>query len=174
MLALDRAKAGWSVALVAALAAFGPTAATGALAELKADRLVVSKSERTLTLERDGRPIRTYLVALGSRPAGHKQREGDRRTPEGVYAIDARNPDSAYHLSLRISYPNDQDRLRAAANGVNPGGEIMIHGMGGAATKVSALHPRFDWTDGCVAVTNEEMDEIWRLVDVGTPIEIKP
>ena len=174
MLALDRAKAGWSVALVAALAAFGPTTATGALAELKADRLVVSKSERTLTLERDGRPIRTYLVALGSRPAGHKQREGDRRTPEGVYAIDARNPDSAYHLSLRISYPNDQDRMRAAANGVDPGGQIMIHGMGGAATKVSALHPRLDWTDGCVAVTNEEMDEIWRLVDVGTPIEIKP
>jgi murein L,D-transpeptidase YafK len=140
----------------------------------KADRLVVTKSARTLTLERNGEPIRIYAVALGARPAGHKLQQGDERTPEGVYSIDARNADSAYHLSLRISYPNEEDRRQAAARGVDPGGEIMIHGMGSAVSRMGPLHPRFDWTDGCVAVTDEEMDEIWQLVDIGTPIEIKP
>ncbi|MCZ6619134.1 MAG: L,D-transpeptidase family protein [Gammaproteobacteria bacterium] len=140
----------------------------------KADRVVVTKSERTLTLERNGEPIRIYAVALGAHPAGHKRQQGDERTPEGVYSIDARNPDSAYHLSLRISYPNEEDRQRAAARGVDPGGEIMIHGMGSAVSRMGPLHPHLDWTDGCVAVTDEEMDEIWKLVDIGTPIEIKP
>jgi murein L,D-transpeptidase YafK len=140
----------------------------------KADRVVVTKSERTLTLVRNGEPIRIYAVALGARPAGHKLQQGDERTPEGVYSIDARNSDSAYHLSLRISYPNVEDRRRAAARGVDPGGQIMIHGMGSAVARMGPLHPYFNWTDGCVAVTDEEMDEIWKLVDIGTPIEIKP
>lgn len=147
-------------------------AMTAAHAEIKVDRVVVAKSERTMTLELDGEPIRTYPIALGARPAGHKQQEGDQRTPEGEYAIDARNPDSAYHLSLRISYPNETDRRRAAEKGVDPGGQIMIHGVGGAMR--GRLHPVINWTDGCVAVTDEEIEEIWRLVDVGTPIEIKP
>ena len=117
---------------------------------------------------------RIYAVALGARPAGHKLQQGDERTPEGVYSIDARNSDSAYHLSLRISYPNEEDRRRADARGVDPGGQIMIHGMGNAVARMGPLHPHFNWTDGCVAVTDEEMDEIWKLVDIGTPIEIKP
>jgi murein L,D-transpeptidase YafK len=140
----------------------------------KADRVVVAKSKRTLTLQRNGERLRTYSIALGGQPAGHKQRQGDERTPEGVYAIDARNPNSAYHLSLRISYPNVDDRKRAAVRGVDPGGQIMIHGVGGSSARASSLHPLFDWTDGCVAVTDEQMDEIWELVDVGTPIEITP
>lgn len=143
-------------------------------ADIKADRMVVTKSARTLTLEREGQPIRTYPIALGGQPAGHKQREGDERTPEGTYAIDARNPDSDFHLSLRISYPNDEDKKRAATIGVDPGGQIMIHGIGEAVAGKRSLHPFFNWTNGCVAVTDEEMDEIWKLVDVGTPIEIKP
>ena len=158
------------VAMGAAPAMGAPTAAT---ADLKADRVVVAKAARTLTLVRNGAAFRTYPVALGARPTGHKQREGDERTPEGVYAIDARNPDSAYHLSLRISYPNEADRSRAVANGVDPGGQIMIHGIG-PSSAVQPLHPLFDWTDGCVAVTDQEMEEIWDFVDVGTPVEIKP
>jgi murein L,D-transpeptidase YafK len=162
-------------AISAFIALFGMTVSASAHADVKADRVVVAKYERTLTLERDGRAIRAYRIALGAHPAGHKQREGDERTPEGVYAIDARNPNSSYHLSLRISYPNDHDRQRAATNGFDPGGQIMIHGLGPTATSMRvALHPGSDWTNGCVAVTNEEMDEIWQLVEVGTPIEITP
>lgn len=163
--------AGFPLALGIALTVGTPASAA---ADLKADRVIVTKAARTLTLERNGAAFRTYPVALGAQPKGHKQREGDKRTPEGVYAIDARNPNSAYHLSLRISYPNEADRNRAVADGVNPGGQIMIHGIGPSSRAVKPLHPLFDWTDGCVAVTDEEMEEIWNFVDVGTPVEIKP
>lgn len=138
------------------------------------DRVLIEKSARRLTLLESGRPVRSYRVALGGDPVGPKRREGDERTPVGLYEIDARNPNSAYHLSLRISYPNPQDRARAAAAGVDPGGMIMIHGIRNGLGWIGALHRFLDWTDGCIAVTNPEMDEIWDLVEVGTPVEIRP
>lgn len=113
--------------------------------------------------------VRTYRVALGREPVGHKRQEGDGRTPEGRYAIDRRNPNSRYHLALHISYPNEADVARAREGGVDPGGDIMIHGL-----KAGVTHPDSDWTLGCIAVTDAEMDEIWDLVADGTPIEIVP
>lgn len=112
--------------------------------------------------------VRSYRIALGRDPLGHKQEEGDGRTPEGRYTIDRRNPKSKFHLSLHISYPNRADHARAAAAGVSPGGDIMIHGL-----KPGVSHPE-DWTAGCIAVTNAEMEEVWDLVADGTPVEINP
>jgi len=112
--------------------------------------------------------LRSYRVALGREPVGHKEREGDGRTPEGRYTIDLRNPKSRYHLALRISYPNEADRARAREMGVDPGGDIMIHGL------KDGLPREHDWTQGCIAVTDGEMDEIWSLVPEGTPIVINP
>jgi murein L,D-transpeptidase YafK len=149
-------------------------AAPAALADLKIDRLVIEKSQRVLILEHDGSPVRSYSIALGGAPRGHKQREGDQRTPEGQYTIDARNEDSAFHRSLRISYPNEADRRRAEREGVDPGGQIMIHGIGEADAQMRKLHPYIDWTAGCVAVTDSEIEEIWSLVELGTPIVIRP
>jgi murein L,D-transpeptidase YafK len=150
------------------------TALQGAVAERKADRIVIVKSERRLSLLRGDDPVRHYRIALGGAPDGHKQREGDQRTPEGEYFIDLRNPDSAYHLALRISYPNDKDRLRAWLDGYDPGGQIMIHGLRNGFDWIGERHALDDWTDGCIAVTNAEMEEIWSLVDIGTPVEILP
>ena len=127
-----------------------------------------------MQLLRNGRVLRTYLIALGGNPVGHKQREGDRRTPEGRYTISARNPKSSYHLSLRISYPNEADREHALKIGASPGGDIMIHGLPNNLPKLGAAHREYDWTDGCIAVTNEEIEEIWSLVPDGTPIQIEP
>lgn len=141
-------------------------------AEQRAMYLVVEKEARRLTLYRTaGEPIKSYRVALGGNPTGHKQYEGDERTPEGTYSIDFKNPNSAYHLSLKISYPNEEDSARAASRGRSPGGLIMIHGIGDHA---SWRHPEIDWTDGCIAVTNEEIEEIWGLVNLSTPIVIRP
>lgn len=113
--------------------------------------------------------VRSYRISLGPDPAGHKGREGDGRTPEGRYIIDRRNPKSAYHLSLHISYPNDSDRERARAAGVHPGGDIMIHGQRNGGARRDG-----DWTQGCIAVTDQEMDEIWSLVPDGVAVEILP
>jgi len=135
---------------------------------LRADRIVVNKSRREMLLLRGQSILRSYRVALGRDPVGHKQREGDGRTPEGDYTIDRRNPRSNYHLSLHISYPNTADRARAAGIGVDPGGDIMIHGLKNGEPR------EHDWTQGCIAVTNSEMDEIWSLVADGTPIRINP
>jgi murein L,D-transpeptidase YafK len=140
----------------------------------RADRVVIDKAARELRLYAEGRVLRRYRVALGGNPAGPKREEGDRRTPEGTYRIDAANPNSAYHLSLRISYPNAADRAAARARGVSPGGDIMIHGLPNRYASLGAGHRLYDWTNGCIAVTNAEMDEIWRLVAVGTPVEINP
>jgi murein L,D-transpeptidase YafK len=138
------------------------------------DRIVIEKALRKLTLVKGDRPVRSYRVALGAQPTGHKRREGDERTPEGIYSIDARNPRSDFFLSLRISYPNETDVARARAAGEDPGGQIMIHGLRNGFGWLGDRHQRSDWTDGCVAVTNSEMLEIWRLVDLGTPVEIRP
>ncbi len=152
----------------------GTLAAGAALAEpVKASRILVDKSERTLVLFADGQPIRTYPISLGRNPTGHKRYEGDKRTPEGIYVIDGKNPNSAYHLSLHISYPNERDRHAARARGWDPGGQIMIHGRPTGLIKASARYD-LDWTDGCIAVTNEAIEEIWQLVDEGTLIEITP
>ena len=139
-----------------------------------ADSLVLDKSDRTLTLFELGRQVAQYRVALGGNPIGPKQRRGDGRTPEGLYFIDARNPGSKYHLSLHISYPDSAQRRAAARRGISPGGDIMIHGLPKRFATVGALHRQQDWTEGCVAVTNDEIEEIWRVVPDGARILIKP
>jgi murein L,D-transpeptidase YafK len=147
-----------------------PKLATGA----KADRIVVHKKDRTMHLMNRGQILKTYKIALGGTPEGPKQQQGDHKSPEGVYTIDSRNSKSAFYLALHISYPSAQDRARARRMGVDPGGAIMIHGLGKAFGYVGSLHTATDWTDGCIAVTNEEIEEIWRLVPLGIPIEIFP
>lgn len=139
---------------------------------LVADYLLVDKSERLLVVYGGGKPIRAYRdLGFGDAPAGHKRFEGDERTPEGVYTIDWRNPNSRYHLSLRISYPDAEDRAFAAGHGRSPGGDIFLHGQpnGYAGPPLAG-----DWTDGCIALSNAEIEELWRLVPDGTPIEIRP
>jgi murein L,D-transpeptidase YafK len=141
-------------------------------ASVRADRILIEKAARRMTLFRDGRPIAEYRVALGPSPFGPKERKGDGRTPEGEYAIDAKRPQSDYHLALRISYPDPADAARAEALGVPPGGDIMIHGLPNGFGPLGALHRLLDWTDGCIAVTNSEIEEIWSLTDTGTPVKI--
>ena len=142
--------------------------------EARATLVLVEKAERRLSLIRDEVVIRTYHVALGGDPTGPKRREGDSRTPEGHYKIDFKNQSSRFHLSLRVSYPDDRDRARAQSENVSPGGDIMIHGLPNGLGWLGASHLAYDWTDGCIAVTNAEIEEIWSLIDVGTPIEIRP
>jgi Uncharacterized protein conserved in bacteria len=139
-----------------------------------ADSIVVEKKAHMLTLFRDGKPMRTYLVALGGHPSGDKLSAGDRRTPEGIFYIDARQPNSKYHLALHISYPDAVHRARALAAGVQPGGDIMIHGLPNGLGAAGATHRVNDWTNGCVALTDEEIEQIWSAVPIGTPVQIKP
>jgi murein L,D-transpeptidase YafK len=139
-----------------------------------ADSIVIEKKARRLTLYHLGRPIRTYQVALGRQPVGDKLSAGDRRTPEGLFSIEDRNPNSRFHLSLRISYPDAAHRARAESLGVSPGGDIMIHGLPNGQGSIGAAHRAYDWTNGCVALTDEEIEEIWNTVPIGTPVEIKP
>jgi murein L,D-transpeptidase YafK len=139
-----------------------------------ADSIVVEKSKRTLTLYLGGVPVRTYGVALGKQPAGDKVRIGDGRTPEGLFRIDFKNPQSKYHMALHISYPDAAHLQRANALGVSPGGDIMVHGLPPAFKDVGAAHRDYDWTEGCIAVTDDEIEEIWRAVPQGSPIQIKP
>lgn len=141
---------------------------------LHVDAVVVEKGKRRLVLLENGRPIRQYVVALGPNPVGPKTMEGDGRTPEGRYLIDWRNPNSRYHLALHVSYPSLDDLDRAAQRKVPPGGDIMIHGLPNDQAFWGADHARWDWTAGCIAVSNEEIEEIWSLVPDGTPIDIRP
>ncbi len=143
-------------------------------ADISADKIMIEKKARRLTLLLKGHPIRTYNVALGRSPEGPKEREGDNKTPEGVYVIDARNMKSGYHKALHISYPNIKDINRAKELRVSPGGNIMIHGIKNGFGWVAGFHRWLDWTQGCIAVTNNEMDEIWNIVPLGTAVEIKP
>ena len=140
----------------------------------KADMVRVVKSESKLYLIKSGKIIKEYHVAFGANPKGHKQQEGDERTPEGKYILDYKKSDSSFYKSIHISYPNEQDKIRAKEAGVDPGGLIMIHGQKNGLGFLGFITQRLNWTDGCIAVTNSEMDEIWQAVDVGTPIEIKP
>jgi L,D-peptidoglycan transpeptidase YkuD (ErfK/YbiS/YcfS/YnhG family) len=139
-----------------------------------ADRVLIEKKERRLTLLAKGEVIKTYKIALGGDPVGPKVMQGDNKTPEGVYTIDSRNNNSEYHLSLHISYPNEIDKKRAKELGVSPGGDIMIHGIKNGLGWVGASHAEVDWTKGCIAVTDEEMQEIYRLVPNGTVVVIMP
>jgi len=140
----------------------------------RADRVVVHKGRRTLTLMQGATPLKTYRVSLGANPTGRKTQEGDERTPEGSYVLDSRNPQSRFHLSIHISYPNAVDVEAARRAGVRPGGAIMIHGIQNGLGWIGRFHRFWDWTDGCIAVTNSEIEEIWRAVPDGTPIEIRP
>jgi murein L,D-transpeptidase YafK len=139
-----------------------------------ADKVLILKSERRLQLLHGTKVLKEYKVALGSSPIGAKEREGDAKTPEGEYVIDYRNPNSQFHRALHVSYPNQKDRERARKAGVDPGGMIMIHGLGKEYGWVGKAHTQHDWTLGCIAVTNEEIDEIWTLVPDRTPVEIRP
>jgi tetratricopeptide (TPR) repeat protein len=139
-----------------------------------ADRVLIEKKERRLTLFSKDRVLKTYKIALGGDPNGPKERQGDNKTPEGTYVIDSRNRDSNYHLSLHISYPNENDKNRARELGVSPGGDIMIHGIKNGFSWVGDFHTRVDWTKGCIAVTDEEIEEIDKLVPNGTIVEISP
>jgi murein L,D-transpeptidase YafK len=142
--------------------------------DVSADKLVLKKDARRLTLFADGKPVKSYRVALGFSPEGKKRCQGDGKTPEGDYVIDYRNPNSTCHLSLHVSYPAAADRSAAAELGCDPGGDIMIHGLPNGYGFVGAAQRLIDWTAGCVAVTDAEMDELWRAVRVGTPITILP
>lgn len=139
-----------------------------------ADRVLVEKQARRLTLFADGKALKVYPIVLGGNPDGPKTRQGDQKTPEGGYTIDSRNRGSRYHKALHISYPNAADRARAKAGGYPPGGDIMIHGIRNGFGWIGRLHRLMDWTQGCIAVSNREMDEIWDAVPNGTPIEIRP
>ena len=139
-----------------------------------ADRVLVEKAHHRLSLLRQGQVLRVYRVALGSGGLAPKRRQGDNRVPEGTYALDSRNAGSAYHRALHVSYPSAADRARAKAQGVDPGGDIMIHGLPNGYGWIGAGHRLHDWTRGCIAVTDTEIEEIWRLVPNGVTIEIRP
>lgn len=140
----------------------------------QADRIVVNKGRREMLLLKNGEVLRTYRVALGQHPVGPKMQEGDMRTPEGTYRIDGRYARSQFHKALHISYPNASDRERARRLGVKPGSDILIHGLPDGQGSVGKAHLQSDWTWGCIAVTDEEIEEIWQLVPNGTVIEIRP
>ena len=138
------------------------------------DRIRIEKSARRMMLISQGEVLKSYNIALGGNPIGPKERKGDNKTPEGIYVIDGRNKDSRFHLSLRISYPNERDKNRAKELGVSPGGDIMIHGIKNGFTWVGDAHTGVDWTKGCIAVTDQEIEEISKLAPNGTIVEIRP
>jgi murein L,D-transpeptidase YafK len=176
-LCYDKGMASKAVALIlfSALSAICLTAQTDAPlpSSAVADKVIVLKRERKLLLMQDGKTLKTYPIALGANPTGTKTHQGDHRTPEGHYTLDRHNAHSQYHRSLHISYPNAEDVARAHKLGLSPGGDIFIHGLPNGYEPAANEAPD-DWTDGCIAVTNSEIDEIFRAVLDGTPIEIKP
>ena len=140
----------------------------------RADKVSVFKSNRELHLIGRGELLKVYEVGLGRVPIGRKSQQGDHKTPEGNYVLDYHNPESRFHRSIHISYPNEEDILHANKLGVSPGGAVMIHGLPRWTSWVGKLHRFFDLSDGCIVVTNEEMDELWEAIPDGTPIEIRP
>ena len=142
--------------------------------EQTADLVMVEKSKSRLYLMRKGETFASFRVAFGSNPKGHKQEQGDGRTPEGRYMLDYKNEGSAYYKSIHISYPNAKDREDARKRGVSPGGDIMIHGQKNGYGRLSILVQRFNWTNGCIALSDRDMDLVWNAVEPGTPIEIRP
>ncbi len=142
--------------------------------EIFAEKVLVLKSKRELQLITNGKAFKIYDIGLGQQPLGHKKREGDSRTPEGHYVVDFRNPNSKFTLSLHINYPKPEDINQARGSGVSPGGDIFIHGLPTGMKYFGSLFHKNDWTDGCIALSNKNIREIWRLVKNGTPIEIRP
>lgn len=159
--------------LALALLATAPSAASASAIEM-ADRVVVRKAERRLLLMRGDRVLRSFDVALGLSPTGHKQREGDFRTPEGNYRLAGRNPNSDFFLAIQVNYPGPEDLRRASEEGVNPGGLIMIHGQPNRPSKPLEYYQTRDWTNGCIAVSNADMVDIWLMTPDNTPIQILP
>ncbi len=139
-----------------------------------AEKIIVEKEQRKLHLIKDDEIFRTFEIALGIAPIGDKQSEGDFKTPEGVYTLDTRNPNSDFFLSIHISYPNSKDRREARVKGVSPGGQIMIHGQPNLPTYSAAYYRKQDWTNGCIAVSNSDMIDIWLMTPNDIPIEIRP
>jgi murein L,D-transpeptidase YafK len=138
------------------------------------DQIVIEKSARKLSIFANAKNLKTYRVALGHNPVGAKQEEGDNKTPEGIYKIDGRNAQSSFHLALHVSYPSDEDKTRAAERGVSAGSDIMIHGIRNGRGWIGAFHRLTDWTAGCIALTDEEIEELWRATPDGTTVEIRP
>ncbi|MBT8078312.1 MAG: L,D-transpeptidase family protein [Gammaproteobacteria bacterium] len=155
-----------------ALATAGPTANASEFPQ--AEKVVVEKGKRKLHLLRDGKPFRSFNIALGMAPQGDKEFEGDQKTPEGIYTLDARNPESDFFLSIRISYPSPRDRAQARARGLDPGGQIMVHGQPNEPTYSEAYYASEDWTNGCIALSNSDMIDMWLMTPDGIPIEIRP
>ena len=143
-------------------------------ARITIDRILVEKSAKRLSIFRHGNQIKRYRIALGRNPVGAKQKEGDMKTPEGIYKIDSRNAQSSFHLALHLSYPSDEDNQRAAARGVSAGFDIMVHGIQNGRGWIGAFHRWKNWTAGCIALTDEEIEELWRVTPDGTTIEIRP
>ena len=160
-------------AVVAGMAVLGRSAEPPLPVNARADSVFIDKTGHTMTLFSGGQTLRTYVVSLGRGGLEAKTREGDNRTPEGNYRIDARNPRSAFHLSLHISYPDARDTATAVTRGEKPGGDIMIHGIRNGLGWLGTFHRWADWTAGCVAVTVAEMEEVWRVVPDGTSVEIR-
>ena len=173
MRAMNRSTAMISLVAIVSFGLLGVTPAVGADFPI-ADRVLVEKGKRQLHLLKNGIPFRSFKIALGLAPEGDKEREGDQKTPEGLYMLDARNPDSDYFLSIHISYPNRTDRTAARAKGVDPGGAIMIHGQPNVPNFSQAYYAREDWTNGCIAVSNSDMIDIWLMTPDRVPIEIVP
>jgi murein L,D-transpeptidase YafK len=143
-------------------------------ASAKVQRMLVLKQQHQLLLLDNDKVVKTYTVAIGRGDLAPKEQQGDHRTPEGIYQIDRRKKDSRFHRALHVSYPNDSDRQHASKLGVSPGGDIMIHGIMNGLGWLGPLHRLIDWTDGCIAVTDSEIEEIWSAVPDGTPVEIRP
>ena len=162
------------ITLILAMIPLAHAAESSPLSYVKADFVIVKKSDQKMLLTHRGRVIREYHIALGKNPVGHKQQEGDFRTPEGIYVLDLKKSDSDFYKAIRISYPNSLDRRNADLMGVDPGGDIMIHGQKNGYEDFSHITQEMNWTDGCIAVKNTEMDEIWEAVEVGTLIRIQP
>jgi len=161
-----------SLPVAAAASGAGPSPAGSASSEL-ADKVLVDKSERRLYLLRGSRVIAEYPIKLGLNPYGHKQREGDFRTPEGKYTLVRRNPESEFYLSIQVSYPNREDAAVAKENGHAPGGLIMIHGQPNVPKRSPEFYASRDWTDGCIALSNSDMIDVWQRTTLGIPIEIR-
>lgn len=164
----------WQVMVLVVAAAAFSSAKNAPDLDVKVDQIIIVKSKRTLTLMHHDQAVKTYRVALGTVPVGAKQKRGDHKTPEGDYTINGKNPHSQFHLALRISYPNTVDRQRALKMGVPTGGDIMIHGVMPEYAWLGTRQSETDWTDGCIAVSNSEIEEIFKLVPVGTQVKIKP
>ena len=138
------------------------------------DYILVEKQKHKMTVYSQNIPLKTYDISLGFNPLGHKEKKGDGKTPEGIYKIINKNPKNGYHLSLRVSYPNEKDKKNAAKKGLSPGGDIMVHGIKNGFGWIKKLHTYKDWTLGCIAVTNSEIEEIYPSVVIGAKIEIVP